>query len=60
MLWLQLVAGRLQESELGQVLSEWNVISKALHAWRQLKANALFVFEQEMLRRAFVRYDLTI
>lgn len=60
MLWLQLAAARLQKSELVQVLREWSIISKALHAWRQLKANALFVFQQTMLRQAFVRYKIKI
>ena len=60
MLWLQLAAERLQKSELQQVLSEWSITSKALHAWRQLKANALFVFKQTMLRQGFVRYKIKI
>ena len=58
MLWLQLAAEKLQQYALGQVLSEWSIISKALHAWRQLKATAPLVFEQTMSHRAFVRYDI--
>lgn len=60
MLWLQLAAERLQKSELAQVLSKWSIISKALHAWRQFKANVLFVFKHTMLCRAFVRYETKI
>lgn len=60
MLWLQMVAETLQKFELGQVLREWSIISKALHAWRQLKANAASAFEQAMLRRALVGYGIKI
>lgn len=60
MLWLQIVAETLQKSELGQVLKEWSIISKVLHAWRQLKANAPSAFNQAMLRRAFVGYEMNV